>query len=166
MRIPALLAILLLTGCAGYHIGPVKPKFMGEIRTLAVPTFQNETLEPRLEALIANSVIKQIQQDGTYAIAPLESADAILEGTVSDVERKPRRSVRGNVLATREFVIDLKVEYKLRERSTGLELHSGTVIGSTSFFVGRDLQQEERQAIPLAAEDAAVRLTSALSEGW
>jgi hypothetical protein len=32
--------------------------------------------------------------------------------------------------------------------------------------VGGDVQQDEQQALPLAAEKAAVQIVSYLSEGW
>ena len=40
------------------------------------------------------------------------------------------------------------------------------VTGTTSFFVGPDIITDERQALPLAAEELATRLVSQLSEGW
>lgn len=164
--LPALSLLLLLTGCAGYHIGPVKPFYMREVKTIAVPTFKNDTLNPRIETLITDTVIKQIQQDGTYRIVPSDTADAILEGTVTDLQRRSARSVRGNVLATSEFHITLSLQYKIVKRDTGAVMHERTVRGSTSFFVGGDLQQDERQAIPLAAGEAAEQLVSEISEGW
>jgi Lipopolysaccharide-assembly len=157
---------LLLSGCAGYHIGPVQPQMLQNIHTVAVPTFKNETLIPRMEVLVTNTIIKQIQQDGTYRIVPASEADAILEGKIMEVRRRPARSVRGNVLATREFNMDLRIEYILKERATGKQLQSRSVDGRTSFFVSGDVNQDERQAIPLAAEDAAVLLVSQISEGW
>jgi hypothetical protein len=42
----------------------------------------------------------------------------------------------------------------------------GRVVGRTSFFSGSDLQTVERQAIPVAAKDAAVQLATEISEGW
>jgi hypothetical protein len=51
-------------------------------------------------------------------------------------------------------------------------LEQRTVNGTTSFFVtgtntiAADIVQDERQAIPIAAEDLAVRLVSQISEGW
>ena len=169
---PALFIPLLLAGCAGYHVGPIKPKPMEGVRTIAVPSIKNETLEPRVEVLIANSIIKQIQQDGTYRIADEKDADAILECTLSNIDRHPQRSVRGNELQTREFDLLLRLHYRITERTTGRQLDSRTVTGRTSFFVtgsGRvaaDVNQDERQALPLAAEDAATRLVSLISEGW
>jgi len=60
---------LFLTGCLGYHVGPVKPGVLRDVHTIAVPTFENKTLLPRIEVLITDSVIKQLQQDGTYKVA-------------------------------------------------------------------------------------------------
>lgn len=158
--------LALLNGCAGYHIGPVAPKHMDGVRTVAVPTFRNESLEPRLEVLVTNIVIKQIQQDGTYQVTDSERADVVVEGKIEKVRRRSSRSVRGDIQATREFVVMLDLSYKVKRRSTGEVLNIGRVVGDTSFFVGSDVQQEERQALPLAAEDAAVRMVSELTEGW
>lgn len=157
----------LITGCAGYKIGPVQPSYMEGIRSIAVPSFRNETLEPRLEVLVAGTVIKQIQQDGTYSVTSADRADAILEGKIIRITRRPSRSVRGNVLATSEFELNVFLEYKVLRRDTGELLDRRAVKGMTSFFVtGGDVQQDERQAFPLAIEDAAVRLVSQISEGW
>ena len=38
--------------------------------------------------------------------------------------------------------------------------------GSTSFFVSGDVNQDERQAIPLAAQGVGQRIVSDISEGW
>jgi hypothetical protein len=49
---------------------------------------------------------------------------------------------------------------------TGNILRKGKVRGTTSFFSSTDLQTTERQAIPIAANDAAIKLTTEVSEGW
>ena len=163
----AAVAALFLDGCAGYHIGPIVPKEMTGIHTLAVPTFENKTLLPRLEVLAASSLIKQIQQDGTYQVADKGDADAVVQGTVTEIRRHGSRSVRGDVLASREYELTVYYTYQVKKRSTGENIDSGTVTGVTSFFVsGNDVNQDERQAIPLALENASVRLVSRLSEGW
>ncbi len=166
-RIPALIfAALLLTSCAGYQLGPVKPADMVGVETLFVPVFQNKTLEPQIETLVTNTVISQLQQDGTYRITNYENADASLEAVIQDVDRSPRRSVRGNVLATSEFEVRIEIAYRVVDNTTGEVLLGGAAQGQTNFFVGDDIQQEESQAIPVAAQDAAVDLVSEISEGW
>ncbi len=156
----------LLSGCAGYRIGPVKPSHLSGIKTIAVPVFRNNSLLPRVEVLVTNSVIKQLQQDGTYRIEGDETADATLKAEILRVSRSPARSVRGNVLATTEFNLTMRVRYRLLGRDGSVLAGPAEAVGGTSFFVGSDVATDERQALPLAAEELATRLVSQLSEGW
>jgi outer membrane lipopolysaccharide assembly protein LptE/RlpB len=163
---PFIAVSLLLTGCLGYHVGPVKPSVLRDVHGIAVPTFENKTLLPRVEVLITDSVIKQLQQDGTYRIANENNADAILKAEISEISRAPARSLRGNVLATTEFNLAMHVKYKLETPSGTVLMPSTEVVGTTSFFVGEDVTTDERQALPLAAEELAIHLVTQLSEGW
>lgn len=160
-----LLLAWILDGCTGYTLGPATPGYLKNIHTIAVPTFGNNTLIPRIEVLVTNTVIKQFQQDGTFRIVSADAADATLKAEIVGVGRAPARSVRGNVLATTEFNLVLTVKYSLIARG-GQVLSPGAVSGSTNFFVGTDINTDERQALPLAAEEMARHLVSQLSEGW
>ena len=172
------LSLLVATLCAacGYHVGPVKPTRMKGVKRICVKNFKNDTLEPRLETLLANAVIKQLQLDGTYEITGESRADAILQGTLLRIQRTPTRALRGNILQSTEYQLALNASYTLTETGGGKVLDSRPVTGSTSFFVSpgssggnlltADSGQDERQAIPLAAEDLATRLASLISEGW
>jgi hypothetical protein len=163
----ALLLAFSLGGCAGYHIGPIQPYYLRAVHNIAVPTFQNNTLIPRISVLITTTVIKQIQQDGTYRITSADRADAILKGEIENIYRSPARSVRGNVLATAEFNLVLRLRYSVVDRKTGKTLaNPAEVLGTTTFFVGDDVTTDERQAIPLAAEGLAEHLVTQISEGW
>jgi len=163
---PFIAVSLLLTGCLGYHVGPVKPSVLRDVHAIAVPTFENKTLLPRIEVLITDSVIKQLQQDGTYRIANENNADAILKAEISEIIRTPARSLRGNVLRTTEFNLAMHVKYKLETASGTMLMPSAEVVGTTSFFVQSDVTSDERQALPLAAEELAIHLVTQLSEGW
>jgi hypothetical protein len=122
-------------------------------------------------------VIKQFQQDGTYRIGNSENADATLKGEIIRISRSPARSVRGNVLATSEFNLAMRVKYRL-VGPDGKDIGpSGEVVGTTSFFVSTsttagnqqvlgDVTTDERQALPLATEELANHLVTQLSEGW
>jgi len=163
--IAAALACLSLTGC-GYHIGSTKPYYLHDVHTIAIPTFVNKTLIPRIEVLVTDTVIKQFQQDGTFKIGNSERADATLKGEIIRISRSPARSVRGNVLATSEFNLSMRVKYKLLGPDGKPLGPNGEVVGTTSFFVGTDVTTDERQALPLATEELATRLVTQLSEGW
>lgn len=173
----ATLACLGLSGCLGYHIGPAKPNYLRDVHTIAIPTFENKTLLPRIEVLVTDTVIKQFQQDGTYRITSGDKADATLKGEIIRVSRSPARSVIGNVLATSEFNLTMRVKYKLVGPDGKPLTPPGEVVGTTSFFVSTtgqagsqeilgDITTDERQALPLATEELANRLVTQLSEGW
>ncbi len=157
---------LCLSGCLGYHIGGIKPYYLKEVQTIAVPMFKNETLIPHIDSLVTNTVIKQFQQDGTFKIVNEGNADAILKAEITRISRSPARSLVGNVLATTEFNLSMHVRYRLVGRDGHLLGPPGEAVGTTSFFVGTDVVTDERQALPLATEELATRLVSQLSEGW
>ena len=158
-------AALILGGCA-YQLGDARPSMMRGITTLSVPTSKNKTLEPNVEGLLADTIVKEIQTDGTYKINYTDRADAIVYTTLEKVVRSPARAVRGNVLATSEYLFTTTISYEVIDRATGKQLMQGSVNGRTSFFVTADLQTDEIQALPLAFSDAAVKLASRLSEGF
>lgn len=166
-----LIPLLLLSGGCGYHLGEVKPTSMRRVTTLAVRTFKNDTLLPRLEAQTADAVAKQFQQDGTYRIESADQADAVVEGTIVRVDRQPMRVFANNVLQTSEFELTLTVKYRVVDRTTGAVLMQGTAVGVTPFFiesdrVNSDLVTSQNINYPIAAQRMAEKLVSKVAEGW
>jgi len=155
-----------LTGCAGYTLGPTPPTYMKGVRRIAVPIFKNVTITPDVEALATTTVIKQIQQDGTYEITGVDQADAVVAGTIDSVERTKARSLQGNVLASSEFNLRVTINFRIERPNTSQLMAERSIEGDTSFFVGNDIFTQEREAMPLAIQDAALQFVSFLSEGW
>jgi hypothetical protein len=176
-----------MTGCAGYQIGAVKPTPYKDIDRIHVPTFKNDTLEPRTAAIVTNAVIKGLQQDGTYEITSKDRADAVLQGRISRVERRQLRAAETDTLQTTEMRLFIVVEWSLVDPTTGQKLayasamdldesnvestsnlryRPGRVVGQTIQFLDPNFQLSERNALPLAAEDAAKQLVGELTNGW
>ncbi len=163
--------ILLTVGGCGYHVGEIKPTPMRRITTVAVNTFKNETLIPRLEVQTADAVVKQFHQDGTYKVDSADRADAIVEGVIESVDRHPMRVFASNVLQTSEFELLLTVRYRVIDRITGAVLMQGKAVGRTPFFtesdvVNSDLVTNQNMNYPIAAQRMAENLVSKISEGW
>lgn len=165
LLVALLAAVLALTGC-GYKLGEIRPTPMRSVRDLSVPTFKNDTYESRIEVMFADTLVKRLQQDGSYHIVNSAQADAILNCTITKIDRNALRSVQNNVLATSEFGLTVHVRYDVIDQSTGATLMSGIVTGKTSFFSGNDLQTIERQAMSNAAADLANNLAAQITEGW
>lgn len=180
-------AAIFSNGCAGYKLGSVKPSIYKNINKIYVPTFENATLEPRVAVMTTNAVIKSLQADGTYQLTDQSNSDAVLRGKITRIERRQLRATRKDTLRTREMLLFMIVEWSLhdpvtgdkldyrenrsidetnRDSSTSLRIRPGRVIGQTQIFLDENFQLTERNALPLAAQDAAKVLTGQLTEGW
>lgn len=160
----ALGSVLVLSGC--YTLGPITPTYMKGVHSLSVPIFDNKSFEPQVQAVVTDTFIKQLQTDGSYPITGEDEADAIVHGTITDVIRTQTKSVVGDVLASAEFQITLKIHIQVQRGGTGDVLVTKDFNGQAYFFVGSDIPTQERQAIPIAAEDCAKQVTAFLTEGF
>ncbi len=162
----ALAATFVLCQCAGYQLGGQKPKHLVGITKLHVPTFENQTLEPRLSSVVTNSLIKQIQMDGSYQIVSKDDAEAVLEGTISKVDRSQFRSVRRNVLRTSQLQMRLAASFVIRDTASGRPIHVGAANGLSYVILDSNVQNSEAQALDDAAQRLATNLANEISEGW
>ena len=155
---------LWLSACAGYTLGGAKPAALAGVKSIAIPQFTNQSLEPRLSVLVTNSVVDAFAQDGTYAIKTPSSSDATLVATLTDVSYKQYRSNRFDTLASDELTVELNISWKLIQGQR--VLISGQASGSTNFETGDNLSISRQNAFPLAASRAAEEIVISLTEGF
>ncbi|SKA90132.1 Lipopolysaccharide-assembly [Prosthecobacter debontii] len=162
----ALGLILTLTGCAGYQLGGQKPAHLSKITKLAVPTFENRTLEPRLNSLVTNAIIKQLQNSGGYEIVSIDNAEAVMEGQVVNVDRSQFRSDRRNVLRTSQLLLKLRADYTIKETGSNTVIHRGRASADSYTILDSNIQNSEAQALEDAAQRMALNVAADLTEGW
>lgn len=165
---PALLAgVLGLVSCAGYHLGGIKPAPLANVRTIAVPMFSNSTQHPRAGAMATSAVINALVQDGTYRIATVGQADAVLEGDLDSITYSAIRGTRLDSLYPEELANTVTLKWKLRDaKDPARELASGSSKGTSQLFVSSNLQTSRNNALPEALERAGEALTSRLTNGY
>jgi len=76
----ATLALAVLVGGCGYSVQGTLP---GDIKTIAIPIFQNLTREPAVEGLITRAVVEAFSTNGRLKVVSAADADAILDGEVA-----------------------------------------------------------------------------------
>lgn len=162
----ALGLVLTLTGCAGYTLGGNKPAHLAHVTKLAVPTFENQTLEPRLASLVTNAIIKQIQNSGGYEIVSMQDAEAVLDGRVINVDRSQFRSDRRNVLRTSQLLMTLRTEYVIKDAGSGSTIHRGRTSADSYTILDANIQNSEAQALEDAAQRLAANVAADITEGW
>ena len=169
-KLPSLIALgfagLLLSSCAGYTLGGQKPTHLAGITKLAVPTFENQTLEPRIASLVTNALIKQIQMDGSYQIVTEDEADAVLHGTVTRVNRSQFRSNRFNVLRTSQLQMTLNTQFNITDTTSGRPIHRGIASASSYVILDSNIQNSEAQVLEDAAQRLSGNIANEISEGW
>ncbi len=158
---------LILSSCAGYHLGGTKPPSLAGVNNISVPMFRNGTLHPRAEALATSAVADALVQDGTYKLSERSGADAILEGKLTDIDYSTLRSSRLDSLRAEELENTVRIEWVLRDAKDPTRvLASGNNVGNSSFFVDSNLQTARNNALPDALERAGRGIISTLASGY
>ena len=99
-------AMLLLTGCAGYRLGPTGGQTAGA-KSIQVSPFVNQTLEPRLGEAVTAALRKSLQRDGTYQLATRGDADLIVNGEITRYNRFGLSYQPTDVLTVRDYRVTL-----------------------------------------------------------
>jgi hypothetical protein len=155
---------LLLTGCAGYRLGPTNGIPAGT-RSVQIQPFLNQTLEPRLTDEVSQQMRKDLQRDGTFKLATQKDGDIVVSGSLIRYQRFELSLSPEDVLTVRDYRLLITAQVTAKERGTGKVLFNRPVNGVTLIRVGSDLTSAERQALPLLAADLARNVTSLLVDG-
>ncbi len=95
------------------------------------------------------------------------NADSEHDVVVTNVEHMPYRSSTNDILVTAEYQITIQATATFVNRKLGRKIFENSAfVGTTTFFTQSDIQEGERQAIPLAAEDLANNVVKSVTEGW
>jgi len=164
----SIVCTVILANCAGYKLGNVPYAEMKGVEKIYVPIVHNQTYEPGIQVMVTNAIIRRFNQDGTYETGRQAEADATLEITLTEFKRDSLRRARSNSLVTEEYRLNLEAVATLTNHRTGQKLFDKeVVIGDTSIYVNENrFQENERQAMPLAAEALAYEVVRRITEGW
>ena len=150
----SLAALLLAAGCAGIPEYRWTSRVPDELRTVAVPVFQNKTDAAELGPIITQYTLREFQREGTFSIR--RSGDSALEvqGVVVKAERRPLSFARGYGMRADEYRYYVTVEVALVNKDSGKVLLEGrTYTGETTFMVQGDLLTGQRNAAQRIAAD-------------
>jgi hypothetical protein len=162
-----LLVAFALTGCAGYRVGDISGRNIQGVRSVYVPVVKNTSLEPDLQMTVTNAIIRRFNTDGTLEVNQSQFADSELDVVVTNIQHTPYRSSVNDLLVTAEYQITIQATATFVNRKLGRKIfENAAVVGITTFFTQSDIQEGERQAIPLAAEDLANNVVKSVTEGW
>ena len=99
-------AIFILTGCTYSFRGQVA----GDIKSIAIPTFENETAEFGIAETITEELVRGFQRDGVLKITSEDQADATLLGRVLKIEDQPYTARADQTVDEYRFSMTCEIE--------------------------------------------------------
>ena len=143
--------LLLTAFClsCGYKVAGRGERLPPDIKTIAVPTFVNQSPTFRIEAKLAGAISREFLERTKFQITPNPTgADAVLKGTVKEVTRGvitfDLTTGRASSLQI-QVITDVKLE----------DLHSHKVVYANPNFVFREQYQVSETTAGLFEEDQA-----------
>ncbi len=162
-----LLAALACSGCAGYRVGNISGRNVQGVRSVFVPVARNSSLQPDLQVTVTNAIIRRFNDDGTLEVNQDSNADSELDVTITDVRNSAIASSTSDVYVTAQYQVTITATATYVNRRLGRKIFENVpVSGSTTFFTQADIQEGERQALPLAAQNLAQNAVKLVAEGW
>jgi hypothetical protein len=154
-----LLAIILLTSCAYSFRGSNLPP---HIKTIGIPNFENETLEPGLSQEVTAGVIDRFIKDGRLKLAPEDKANARIEARIIKYENKVYNYSTDQ--SPRDYIVVLTVAVTMRDQVKNRDLWKDDNMTRTATYVpdatGDNAANEEaarKNAIESLAGDVVTR---------
>ncbi len=108
------LFLVILYGC-GYQLAGKSTHLPAGITSLAIPTFNNQTLEPGIEVPLTQSFLREFMFDGRVKVVSPKEADTTLEGVIKNFRI---RSVSYNVSGlVQEYQVAITMDLTLTKSS-------------------------------------------------
>jgi outer membrane lipopolysaccharide assembly protein LptE/RlpB len=171
-RFAGWLPVLMLMGSAGcgYHTAGYAAQLAGNLTTVAIPGFKNETLTYRIDEMLTSSVVHEFTTRTRYRIIsdPNDSPDATLRGTVLSTTATPLTydTASGRV-ASVLVVVSMKVA--LTDRNGKVLFQNPAYLFREQYEVSQDLAsffQEDSPAFRRLSRDFARTLVANILEGF
>jgi outer membrane lipopolysaccharide assembly protein LptE/RlpB len=165
----ALLLLLATAGC-GYHTVGHSVQLPANVKTIAIPTFKNETNTYRIEQMLTNSVVREFTTRTHYQVLndASDAADATLRGTVLSTSASPLTyNTATGQAASVLIVVSMKVS--LSDRQGKVIYQNPSYLFREQYEVSQDLAsffEEDSPAFRRLSQDFARTLVSNILEDY
>jgi hypothetical protein len=130
-RVAAILALLALAGGCTYSFSG--SNLPSHIKTVTIPNFGNETLEPGLDQEITTVVIDRFIKDGRLKLAPEGKASCRLAGRVIKYENRVNNYAPDE--SPRDYIVVVTVAMALRDMVKNRDLWKDDALTRTAIYV-------------------------------
>ncbi len=144
---------LALAGCSSYRWASRVPE---ELRTVAVPVFENQSMNAELGPMISQYTLREFQREGTFAIRRTGDSSIEVQGIVTKATRFAIAFDRNYGLRASEYRYVVEANVSIINKETGKVLQENRPYrAETTFLTQGDVLTGERNAAARIAQDMA-----------
>ena len=137
----------------------------GNIRNVVIPLFENATVETGIQEPLTDAVVEQFLTNGQYRIVDMRQADAVIVGTITDIQEESVAFSEGTMAREVRLWIEVDVRFETVEtRDVIWEENQLRTFGDYAIDTGSDIDREP--AIALAIEKMAEEILNQSISGW
>ena len=165
LRLKALLfttCTIMLWGCGYAHTD----RFPTDVRTVAVPLFENQSFYQGVEFDLTEALIKEIELNTPYKVTGGDRADTIIDGMIVSIDqnRLSRQSIGG---VPQELEVRIVVNYLWKYQNTGKTLRHRDGFTAVGRYIptrpiGEPLEVAQHEAVSRLASE----IVSAMGSDW
>jgi outer membrane lipopolysaccharide assembly protein LptE/RlpB len=165
--IAVLLAVSLLGAC-GYNFRGKQNNLPSDVRTIAIPVFENQTGELRIERVFTDETIFQFTRSQMLRVVSEGQADVILKGTIKKAETEDISLTKGSTSLQRRITITVAAQLMRRSNGDILWENRDLAKNATYNIVGtvQASDQFKQVAILSLAKDLAQSLHDGVFENF
>lgn len=152
----------LLAGCVSYRWTASVP---AEMRTVAVPTFRNDSNVTELGNVVTRQILREFQREGTFRIARVEDAALEIQGAVTAASSSFAGADRtaGRRHSMQHFTVRATVSV-VDHRNGKVLVNNREYEVSVPYGANGDLMTGRRNASGRVAEELATRVVDDILE--
>lgn len=161
--------LLFASGC-GYHAAGKTANLPGNVRTIAIPGFVNQTQTYKIEQILTSAVVREFVTRTRFRVANETSsvADATLRGTVISTYTSPLTydSQTGRAVSV---LVTVGVKISLTDRQGKILYENPAYVFRDQYQVSRELSsffEEDSPALDRLSREFARTLVSNILEGF
>ena len=149
----AVFFLAAFAGCSSYRWTSSVPE---ELRTVAVPVFENRTSSSELGPIITQYTLREFQREGTFSIRRSGESALEVQGSIVKASRAVAAFDRSYGSRASEYRYMVTAEVSLINKDTGKVLmNNRRYVAETTFLTRGDLLTSQRDAAARIAQDFA-----------
>lgn len=158
-------ALALLAGCTAYTWTSPIP---ADKRTVAVPTFRNESSVTEMGSVLTRQILREFQREGTMKIAAVGDSAYEVQGVVTSSGSTSAAYETRRIVRDREFRLTVRAKVSVIDKTTGAVVVGDRVYqADTTYLTSSDRLTAERDASGRVAEELARQIVDdVVARNW